>query len=308
MIMIMEDRPNSAISCAHMNRFIDNGLLIVPPMFPLFPMIMYSTVTLRHSNSRAFEVIDCYSTPFVTCVCSVLGSRSPLIVDMTSVVSAIITSAFFARSLAQEPAAFAYGFKTCAGLRHQQPKSYVGTTCRIPTPNLSRSQELANSGKQKIRCSMRGRTCSRIALSMGMDILQDAVVEGCDGDLEESGSGVSGGVGSAAEDAEKQQVEEVEEVEDKVISAKSGPRLELKDKGGVSKDRLAFEMLGTREVDRLFSTLEPCDVTGFRHKPGSLLDATALIGGTAVGAGILALPAATLEAGVLPSSVGLILM
>lgn len=82
----------------------------------------------------------------------------------------------------------------------------------------------------------------------------------------------------------------------------------LVDKGGVSKDRLAFEELGTREVDRLFSTLEPCDVSGFKHKPGSLLDATALIGGTAVGAGILALPAATLQAGFLPSSVGLILM
>ena len=82
----------------------------------------------------------------------------------------------------------------------------------------------------------------------------------------------------------------------------------LKDSGGVSVERLAFEELGTREVDRLFSALEPCDVSGFRHKPGSLLDATALIGGTAVGAGILALPAATLQAGLLPSSVGLVLM
>lgn len=85
-------------------------------------------------------------------------------------------------------------------------------------------------------------------------------------------------------------------------------RVDLADKGGVSKDRLAFEELGTREVDRLFSTLEPCDVSGFRHKPGSLLDATALIGGTAVGAGILALPAATLQAGLIPSSVALVLM
>lgn len=83
---------------------------------------------------------------------------------------------------------------------------------------------------------------------------------------------------------------------------------ELVDKGGVSKDRLAFEELGTREVDRLFSTLEPCDVSGFRRKPANLLDAASLIGGTAVGAGILALPAATLQAGVLPSSVGLVMM
>lgn len=88
----------------------------------------------------------------------------------------------------------------------------------------------------------------------------------------------------------------------------SGTVVTLKDRGGVSKDRLAFEQLGTREVDRLFSTLEPCDVTGFRRKPTNLLGATALVGGTAVGAGILALPAATLQAGLLPSSVGLIMM
>ena len=82
----------------------------------------------------------------------------------------------------------------------------------------------------------------------------------------------------------------------------------LVDKGGVSKDRLAFEELGTREMDRLFSTLEPCDVTGFRRKPANVLTAASLIGGTAVGAGILALPAATLQAGLLPSSVGLVMM
>lgn len=87
-----------------------------------------------------------------------------------------------------------------------------------------------------------------------------------------------------------------------------GEAVLLVDRGSVSKDRLAFEQLGTREVDRLFSTLQPCDVSGFKHKPGSLLDATALIGGTAVGAGILALPAATLQARLLPSSVGLVLM
>lgn len=82
----------------------------------------------------------------------------------------------------------------------------------------------------------------------------------------------------------------------------------LVDKGGVSKDRLAFEELGTREMDRLFSTLEPCDVSGFKRKPTNLLSAASLIAGTAVGAGILALPAATLQAGLLPSAVGLIMM
>lgn len=97
--------------------------------------------------------------------------------------------------------------------------------------------------------------------------------------------------------------------EEKRVSSKPKDRQGgLTDAGGVSAERLAFEELGTREVDRLFSALEPCDVSGFRHKPGNLLDATALIGGTAVGAGILALPAATLQAGLLPSSVALTLM
>lgn len=80
----------------------------------------------------------------------------------------------------------------------------------------------------------------------------------------------------------------------------------LQDRGGVSKDRLAFPLYSAREVDRLFSTLEPCDVSGFKRKPSNLLGATALVSGTAVGAGILALPAATLQAGLIPSSVGLI--
>lgn len=97
--------------------------------------------------------------------------------------------------------------------------------------------------------------------------------------------------------------------EEKRVSNKPNDRQAgLTDAGGVSAERLAFEELGTREVDRLFSALEPCDVSGFRHKPGNLLDAMALIGGTAVGAGILALPAATLQAGLLPSSVALVLM
>ncbi|CBJ30166.1 Tyrosine Transport protein [Ectocarpus siliculosus] len=61
-------------------------------------------------------------------------------------------------------------------------------------------------------------------------------------------------------------------------------------------------------MDRLFSTLEPCDVSGFKRKPTNLLSAASLIAGTAVGAGILALPAATLQAGLLPSAVGLVMM
>jgi tyrosine-specific transport protein len=61
----------------------------------------------------------------------------------------------------------------------------------------------------------------------------------------------------------------------------------------------------TPQVTRLFSNLE---VYGSKlsHQPGSVLGSTALIAGTTVGAGILALPAVTLPSGVVPSTVLLI--
>lgn len=42
------------------------------------------------------------------------------------------------------------------------------------------------------------------------------------------------------------------------------------------------------------------------HQPGSLLGATALVAGTTIGAGVLALPAVTLPAGVIPSTIALV--
>ncbi|AFZ25091.1 amino acid permease [Cylindrospermum stagnale PCC 7417] len=59
------------------------------------------------------------------------------------------------------------------------------------------------------------------------------------------------------------------------------------------------------EVTRLFSHLE-FDGNQLNHQPGSVLGSTALIAGTTVGAGILALPAVTLPSGVLPSTALLI--
>ncbi|WP_414564869.1 MULTISPECIES: amino acid permease [unclassified Anabaena] len=56
---------------------------------------------------------------------------------------------------------------------------------------------------------------------------------------------------------------------------------------------------------RLFSHLELKE-NKLSHQPGSVLSSTALIAGTTVGAGILALPAVTLPSGVLPSTVLLI--
>ncbi|MBD2167330.1 tyrosine transporter [Calothrix membranacea FACHB-236] len=59
------------------------------------------------------------------------------------------------------------------------------------------------------------------------------------------------------------------------------------------------------QVTRLFSNLE-FDGNQLNHQPGSVLGSTALIAGTTVGAGILALPAVTLPSGVVPSTVLLI--
>ena len=58
-------------------------------------------------------------------------------------------------------------------------------------------------------------------------------------------------------------------------------------------------------MTRLFSNLERNGET-LKHRPGSLLGAIALVAGTTVGAGILALPAVTLPSGVVPSSTLLI--
>jgi tyrosine-specific transport protein len=55
------------------------------------------------------------------------------------------------------------------------------------------------------------------------------------------------------------------------------------------------------KVNRLFSHLE-FDGKQLNHQPGSVLGSTALIAGTTIGAGILALPAVTLPSGVVPST------
>ncbi|CAI5489655.1 unnamed protein product [Closterium sp. Naga37s-1] len=53
-----------------------------------------------------------------------------------------------------------------------------------------------------------------------------------------------------------------------------------------------------QEYERLFSNLNEVNM---KHEPGSLVSSTLLVAGTTVGAGILALPAVTSEAGFLPS-------
>ncbi len=61
----------------------------------------------------------------------------------------------------------------------------------------------------------------------------------------------------------------------------------------------------TPQVTRLFSNLELHN-NKLNHQPGSVLGSTALVAGTTVGAGILALPAVTLPSGVVPSTVLLV--
>ncbi|MBD2457835.1 tyrosine transporter [Nostoc sp. FACHB-87] len=60
-----------------------------------------------------------------------------------------------------------------------------------------------------------------------------------------------------------------------------------------------------QEVTRLFSHVQ-VEGNKLTHQPGSVLGSTALVAGTTVGAGILALPAVTLPSGVIPSTVLLI--
>ncbi|MEH2251975.1 amino acid permease [Nostoc sp.] len=61
----------------------------------------------------------------------------------------------------------------------------------------------------------------------------------------------------------------------------------------------------SEQVTRLFSHLA-FDGKKLNHQPGSVFGSTALIAGTTVGAGILALPAVTLPSGIVPSTSGLI--
>ncbi|AUS99467.1 tyrosine transporter [Nostoc sp. CENA543] len=66
-------------------------------------------------------------------------------------------------------------------------------------------------------------------------------------------------------------------------------------------------MTSINPATRLFSRLE-LNESQLTHQPGSVFSSTALIAGTTVGAGILALPAVTLPSGILPSTVLLILV
>ena len=79
--------------------------------------------------------------------------------------------------------------------------------------------------------------------------------------------------------------------------------------GTVDEDRIIYPELAKGEVSRLYSSLKySTDEEGkvkAEHNSGSVLGAAALVAGTTIGAGILALPTATAAAGFLPSSAAL---
>jgi tyrosine-specific transport protein len=76
--------------------------------------------------------------------------------------------------------------------------------------------------------------------------------------------------------------------------------------GVVDDDRIVFPEIESGEVPRLFSSLKYSVLEdgklSARHAAGSVLGAAALVAGTTVGAGVLALPSATAAAGFLPST------
>jgi tyrosine-specific transport protein len=83
--------------------------------------------------------------------------------------------------------------------------------------------------------------------------------------------------------------------------------------GQIDETRLAFPEIANGEVDRVFSNIsyESNYIDGKKkskayRNQGSTLGATALIAGTTIGAGVLALPTATAPSGFLPSSGALI--
>jgi hypothetical protein len=81
--------------------------------------------------------------------------------------------------------------------------------------------------------------------------------------------------------------------------------------GKVDDDRLIFPEYNSGEVPRMFSSLQYSQNEQGKftatHAAGSVLGAAALVAGTTVGAGVLALPTATAAAGFFPSSAALVL-
>lgn len=113
------------------------------------------------------------------------------------------------------------------------------------------------------------------------------------------------------EDDQQQQQQQ----EDLIIETTGMPNLvgsmqvEKMSMGGIDEDRFTFPELRSGEVQRLFSSLEYEEdedgVVQSTHKKGSIISAVALVSGTTIGAGVLALPHATAAAGFLPSSAAL---
>jgi hypothetical protein len=165
---------------------------------------------------------------------------------------------------------------------------------------------LAASSQQSRRHAFAGRSRVRIELSsttVQEDEAKKAKQEQAALDVLESSSS------STPTNNGKQQAsgELIKDPEGNAIWQKISDKM-----GKVDDDRLLFPEYNSGEVPRMFSSLqynqnEDTGVFTATHAAGSVLGAAALVAGTTVGAGVLALPTATAAAGFLPSSAALIL-
>ena len=81
--------------------------------------------------------------------------------------------------------------------------------------------------------------------------------------------------------------------------------------GTVDEERLIHPELASGEVPRMFSSLQYTTLPdnnklSASHAAGSVLGAAALVAGTTIGAGVLALPTATVPAGFVPSTAAMV--
>jgi hypothetical protein len=167
---------------------------------------------------------------------------------------------------------------------------------------------LAASSQQSRRHAFAGRSRVRIELSsttVQEDEAKKAKQDQADLDVLESSS--SSTPNNNAKQQQQASGELIKDPEGNAIWQKISDKM-----GKVDDDRLLFPEYNSGEVPRMFSSLqynqnEDTGVFTATHAAGSVLGAAALVAGTTVGAGVLALPTATAAAGFLPSSAALIL-
>ena len=125
-------------------------------------------------------------------------------------------------------------------------------------------------------------------------------------------SSVVRGFSSLEKEIVETETNDTKEAED-TGRAKSITKYLTEKMGTVDEGRLAFPEIVSGEVPRFFSNLSYKETINNEgkitktatHKRSSIIGAAALVAGTTIGAGVLALPTATAPAGFLPSSAAL---